>query len=192
MKYIANILLFVLFASFVSEAQVDSVYYGNRNKEETKKEKEKRKEPQEDWKKSLVWGGNFQAWFGSNTYIFISPNVGYPVRKNVLLGLGIVYNYSNYYGYSQSIYGGQSYVRYTIRNSYFIQATFDRLLQPNYISIEPNDNIWVNYLMVGGGFRQPISQKAAFTTSLMYYVNPSPLSIYPSRLIIQFGMSASF
>jgi hypothetical protein len=192
MKKVSNILLFLLFVSIASEAQVDSVYYGNRTKEDTKKEKEKRKEPEEDWRKSLVWGGNFQAWFGNNTYLFISPNVGYPVYKNVLLGVGIVYNYSSYYGYSQSIYGGQSYLRYTIRNSYFLQVTVDRLLQPNHLSFEPKDKIWINYLMVGGGFRQPISQKAAFTTSLMYYVNPNPLSIYPSRLIIQFGLSAGF
>ena len=139
-----------------------------------------------------MWGGNFQAWFGNQTFIFLSPNVGYPIYKNLLLGVGIVYNYSNYYGYSQSIYGGQSYLRYTIRNSYFVQATFDRLIQPNYISFEPNDKIWVNYLMVGGGFRHPLSENSAFTTSLMYYVNPSPLSIYPSPLIIQFGITASF
>lgn len=176
----------------MSEAQVDSVYYGNRNKETTKKDKVKNKEPAEDWKKSLVWGGNFQAWFGNHTYIFVSPSVGFPVRKNFLLGVGFVYNYSSYNGFSQSIYGIQTYARYTIRSNYFLQASVDRLLQPNYLSYEPNDNIWVNYFMIGGGFRQPISAKSAFTTSLMYYVNPSPLSIYPSRLIIQFGVSARF
>lgn len=195
MKNTFRIFLTIIFFSLLSQAQVDSVYYGNRKKENTKNEKVK--EPAEDWKKSLVWGGTVQAWFGNQTFIFLSPNVGYPVRKNLLLGLGIIYNYSSYkdpWGgtYSQSIFGGQSYLRYVIRDSYFIQGTFDRLLQPNYLSIEPNDNIWVNYFMVGGGFRRPLSEKTAFTTSLMYYVNPSPLSIYPSRLIIQFGMTASF
>lgn len=184
-------LIFSLNNSLTS--QVDSVYYGNRSKTETKKEKERK--PVNDWTKSLVWGGNFQAWFGNQTFVFLSPSVAYPVYKNVLVGLGFIYNYSSYKGpgwsYSQSIFGGQSFVRYIIKDSYFIQASFDKLLQPNYYSLEPNAKTWVDYFMVGGGFRHALSEKSAFTTSLMYLVNPSPLSIYPNRIIIQFGFSAS-
>lgn len=192
MKRAYHIIAILFLFSLLGQAQVDSVYYGNRKKPETKKEKPQNNEPKEDWRKKLIWGGNFQAWFGQQTFIFLSPNVGYPVYKNLILGVGIVYNYSNYYGQSNSIYGIQTYGRYIIRSNYFVQASLDHLLQPNYISPEPNDNIWVRYFMVGGGFRRPLSEKTAFTTSFMYYVNPSPLSIYPSRLIIQFGMSASF
>jgi hypothetical protein len=47
-------------------------------------------------------------------------------------------------------------------------------------------------LLIGGGFRQSIGDKAALTTSIMYNVRPDPLSIYPSRVIVQFGIVGSF
>lgn len=184
---------FLILLSTLFTAQVDSVYFGNRKKENQKEQK--KSWTSNDWTKSLVWGGTFQAWFGNQTFVFLSPSVAYPVYKNVLVGIGGIYNYSSYKGpgwsYSQSIFGGQSFVRYIIRDSYFIQGSYDRLLQPNFLSVEPNDKTWVDYLMFGGGFRHALSEHSAFNTSLMYYVNPSPLSIYPSRIIVQFGFTAS-
>lgn len=189
-------LIIIFFAVFVAgfiRAQVDSVYYGQKPGEE----QQKRKKPRNDaWKKSLTWGGNVQAWIGNPMFILLSPTVGYDVFKNFNVGIGGIYNYTSYNSslgnYSQSIFGGHSYMRYTIVESYFVQVQYDKLLQPNIVSWEPNDNIWVDYLLVGGGFRQNIADKTALTTSIMYSVLPNPLSIYPSRIIIQFGIVGQF
>jgi hypothetical protein len=182
------------FFCFSSLAQVDSVYYG---KNPTTTKTKPPKQPVNDaWKEKVSWGGNLQAWLGNPTFILLSPTIGYIPLKNFNVGIGGIYNYTSYrssYGdYSQSIFGAHSFARYTIADSYFLQFQFDRLYQPDLFSLEPNDRIWVNYFLVGGGFRQPIGDKAALTTSIMYNVNPSPLSIYPSRIIIQFGVIGTF
>ena len=176
----------------VSHAQVDSVYYGTQHP--TRKPP---KEPKNDaWKDKLVWGGNLQAWIGNPTFVLLCPTIGYVPFKNFNVGVGGIYNfvsYNTYYGsYSQSIFGGHSYARYVIGESYFVQVQYDKLRQPDIYSPEPNDKTWVDYVLVGGGFRQEISDKVALSTSIMYNLNASRHSIYPSRIIIQFGIAGSF
>jgi hypothetical protein len=190
-----RIIIVLLFCSVVSKGQVDSVYYGKKH--DTKRVNTNNNKPKEEaWKKYVTWGGNIQAWIGNPTFLLLSPTLGYIPFKNFNIGIGGIYNYTSYnstYGnYSQSIFGGHSYARYTIANSYFVQVQYDKLLQPDLLSLEPNAKIWVDYLFVGGGFRQSISDNAALTTSIMYNVNPDLLSIYPSRIIIQFGIIGRF
>jgi hypothetical protein len=191
MRYL-SVIVVVLFFGFVCNSQVDSVYYGQKPSD-----KKVKKEPKDDsWKENFSWGGNIQAWLGNPTFILLSPTIGYIPFKNFNVGIGGIYNYTSYnssFGsYSQSIYGGHSYIRYTIVESYFLQAQYDKLLQPDLFSAEPNDKIWVDYFLVGGGFRQNIAEKTALTTSIMYNVLPNQLSIYPSRIIIQFGIVGRF
>jgi hypothetical protein len=173
-------------------AQVDSVYYGSQPAE-----KSKQKEAKNDaWKENVVWGGNVQLRVGNPTFILLSPSVGYMPFKKFIVGVGGIYNYvslRSYYGdYSQSIFGTHTFARYTVGSGFFLQAQYDRLLQPDHMSPEPNDKAWVDYLMIGGGFIQSVNDKLALTTSIMYNIHHNPLSIYPSRLIIQFGVTGSF
>jgi hypothetical protein len=192
MKQIKIILFFFLLSTF-SYAQVDSVYYGAQHPNHNAKEK---KERNDAWKEKFVWGGNLQAWIGNPTFILLTPTIGFIPFENFHVGVGGIYNYTSYrssYGnYSQSIYGAHSYARYIIGESYFLQVQYDRLLQPNLFSPEPKDKVWVDYLFFGGGFTQSISDKVALNTSIMYNVNHNLLSIYPSRLLIQFGITGRF
>jgi len=175
-------------------AQVDSVYVGRPVE---KKQNTKKSLRSQEWRNSMTWGGNFHGWFGNPSFILLSPTVGFCPYKNVNVGFGIIYNYTSYKTYagtySQSIWGGHSYLRYTIAESYFFQVQYDKLYQPNLMSMfDPNDRIWVNYLMLGAGFRQRLGGNAALTTSLMYNLSPNPLSIYPSRVLLQFGVIGGF
>lgn len=192
-KKITGIFL-LTFLSFILQAQVDSVYYGQRHG--TKEEKAVKKEKNDAWKEKVTWGSNIQAWFGNPTFIFLSPNVGYRPFENFNIGIGGIYNYTSYNGsygnYSQSIFGGHSFARYTFADSYFVQAQYDKLLQPDLFSSEPNAKVWVDYVLVGGGFRQSIGDKAAFFTSIMFNLKQNPLSIYARGAIIQFGISGNF
>lgn len=180
--------------TFISQAQVDSVYYGQGPA--TKKLNTTKKEKNDAWKEKVAWGGNIQAWLGNPTFIFLSPNIGYIPFENFTIGVGGIYNYTSYnssYGsYSQSIFGGHSFARYTFADSYFVQAQYDKLLQPDLFSSEPNAKVWVDYVLVGGGFRQSISDKLAFTTSIMFNLKQNPLSIYTRGAIIQFGIIGNF
>lgn len=188
------LLFFVFGGAYTVFAQKDKVYYGEKS--DTSKTKKDTKQNSEGWKEKTTWGGNAQLWIGNSTFILLSPTIGYLPVKNVNVGVGVIYNYTSYrspYGeYSQSIFGGHSYARYIILDSYFVQAQYDRLYQPDLLSINPKAKTWVDYFLVGGGFMQNIGERTALMSSIMFYVNPDPLSIYQSRFIIQFGLMSRF
>jgi len=190
----------LLCLSSLLHAQVDSVYTGAPTSKGTDTSK-KKKPVNEKWetaKKHMTFGGNFQAWFGNPTFLYISPTVGYMITPKLNAGLGFVYNYTSadygYYGrYSQSVWGGHSFMRYLVTEGFFVQLQYDKLRQPDFITNYPETRkVWVDYVFVGGGFHQRLGDHAAFVTALMYNVTPSNLSIYyPNRLILQFGVTAN-
>jgi hypothetical protein len=172
-------------------AQTDSVFYGS----DSVPPRRERKFWHPPWRDNVTFGGNFQLWFGNPTFIVLAPTAGYSVTRNLNVGVGGIYNYTSvnfgqYGRFSQSIFGGHSYARYIIAQSYFAQAQFDLLRQPDWYTIEPDDKVWVDYVLVGGGFRQAIGSRAALLTTIMYNLTPHPLSIYRDRVIIQFGFVA--
>jgi hypothetical protein len=186
--------VFLLFFCLGYNAQTDSVYYGVPKTDTTYKPKRKRNT---DWMQKVTYGGNVQAIFGSYTYVYLSPTIGYLPFKNLNVGIGFIYSYAstNYSGYgrfSQSIYGVHTYARYFVTESLFVQGQFDHLLQPNvYNYYNPNEKVWVDYSLIGGGYRQSIGKHAALITSLMINVTPSVLSIYPNP-IFQIGFVGGF
>ncbi len=194
-KLILILAVITLPGSTILQAQTDSVYTGTVTKRDSLKRKRERND---DWKEKVTYGGNFQLQFGTFTFIYLSPTIGYIPAKNFNVGVGIIYNYISldygapYGKYTQSIYGTHTYARYFVTDGVFVQGQYDRLLQPMVYGYKPDAKTWVDYVLVGGGFRQPIGDKAALSTSIMYNLTPSNISIYPSRLIIQFGFMSTF
>lgn len=193
MRYLKLIIVCVSFFYHTLNAQVDSVYTGRPSGAPIK---EKKFFKDSDFKENLVWGSNFQAWIGNTTYIFLSPSIGYTFFERLQVGVGGIYNYTNYrssYGsYSQSIFGGHSYARYLIGENFFVQVQFDKLKQPNLFSSDPTDKIWVPYLLAGIGMKQPIGDKVSLSTSLFYNMRQNLLSIYPNGFALQFGLIGNF
>ena len=187
-------LVFLLFFCLPFFGQTDDVYVGTTSKDSTFQAAKKR---DTDWMKRITYGSNFQAIFGTYTYIYLSPTIGYIPFKDFNVGIGFIYsyvsiNYSGFGHFSQSIYGGHSYARYFVTESLFIQGQFDHLLQPNvYNYNNPKEKVWVDYALVGGGYRQPIGKHAALVSSLMVNVTPNRLSIYPNP-ILQIGFVGGF
>jgi hypothetical protein len=187
-------LVFFSLLHFTVASQTDSVYVG---RDPQKGPPERPKVRNDAWKESVTYGGNFQMWFGNPTFVFLSPTVGFIPYENFNIGIGGIYNYisldNGIYGkFSQSIFGGHSYFRYIIATNYFVQTQFDKLYQPDFYSYIPGRKVWVNYWLAGGGLRRELGNKAAIITSIMYNLTPSLLSIYPSRLVVQFGFVAGF
>lgn len=176
-------------------AQTDSVYTGNVAPSDSNRHYRERNT---DWMEKFTYGGNFQLQFGSFTFIYLSPTIGYSPFEKFNFGVGFIYNYISldygrpYGKVSQSVFGGHSYARYFVTDNVFLQGQYDLLRQPDVYSVKPNAKAWVRYVLVGGGFRQPIGDKAALSSSILYNLTPSDLSIYPGRLILQFGFMANF
>ena len=184
--------LILLLACFAGSAQTDSVYYGS----DSAAPRKDRSFWHPPWRDRITFGGNFQLWFGNPTFVLLTPTIGYRAVDNLFVGIGGVYNYTSvnfgqYGRFRQSIFGGHSYARYVIAESYFAQVQFDLLRQPDWYTMEPDDKVWVDYLLVGGGFRQQLGPNAALLTSIMYNLTPHPFSIYPGRVIVQFGFVGS-
>jgi hypothetical protein len=187
-------LVFLIFICLQHTAQTDSVYYGDPAKDTMRKV---RKERNNDWLDKVTYGGNFQLSFGTYTNIYLAPTIGYTPFKRFNFGAGFIYNYVsiNYSGYGrfeQTIYGGTSYARYYFGESFFGQAQFDYLLQPNVFNYKnPKEKVWVEYFLVGGGYRQMLGKRAALVTSIMVNLTPNKLSLYPNP-IFQVGFVGGF
>jgi len=184
---------FLLVLSVGLRGQVDEVYTG---RPEPLPQKEKKFFADGRWRENLIWGGNFQAWFGNPTYIYLSPGIGYTFFEHLQLGIGAIYNHSSYqtrgFQYRQNIFGGHSYARFVFAENFFLQFQFDKLKQPDVYSLDPDAKRWVNYMMGGFGLRQPMGENIALTTMILYNFRRDPLSIYPGGFIIQFGVVGRF
>lgn len=144
------------------------------------------------FKERIYVGGNLGAWFGSTTYINVSPIVGFKITKDFSMGVGGTYNYysQTYNGqkYVSTIYGGGGFARYLILENFFAQVAWDRLSVADYTSILPDSRVWVDNILLGGGYRQAFSNRASFVAAIYYNINQTPLSPYPNP-IIQVGFN---
>ncbi|HRG00352.1 MAG TPA: hypothetical protein PKZ75_04500 [Bacteroidia bacterium] len=144
------------------------------------------------FKDRLYIGGNVGAGFGASTYINISPLIGCKISKQFSLGGGVIYNYySINYGnqkYTSTIYGGNAFARYLVLENVFAQVGWDRLSVSDYRSPIPNSRVWVDNILVGGGYRQAFSDRGSFVAAIFYNVNQTPLSPYQNP-IIQVGFN---
>lgn len=144
------------------------------------------------FKERIYFGGNVGAWFGSTSYVNISPLVGFKVTKKFSIGAGIIYNYysQTYQGkkYTSTIYGGNAFARYFVLDNLFVQGGWDRLSVENPASLLPNGRSWVDNILVGGGYKQAFSERGNFVAAIFYNVNQTPLSPYPNP-IVQIGFT---
>ncbi len=187
-------IVFLLFFCLDNRAQTDSVYYGKRTKDTASRAKKFDSSKLDKFN----YGGDFQAYFiNSYTYVYLAPTIGYTPFNNFTIGAGPLYIYAsvNYLGYgriSQSVYGLHSYGRYFFKGGFFAQGQFDHLLQPNvYNYNNPEQKVWVDYTLVGGGFRRSLGKNSALITSIMINVTPNKLSIYQNP-IFQIGFVGGF
>src|SRR5687768_4008847 len=101
--------LLLLFFALCGNAQTDSVYYGRDTSLSKPPPRERLRD--KEWFKKLTFGGNFQAWFGNPSFVFLSPTIGYMATKELNVGVGLIYNYTSvnfgtYGKFRQSIFGG--------------------------------------------------------------------------------------
>jgi hypothetical protein len=142
------------------------------------------------FKERLYFGGNIGLGFGTTTYINLSPLVGCKITKQFSAGGGIVYNYfSQTYGakkYVSTIYGVSAFARYMVLENLFAQVGLDRLNVMDYSA--SNSRIWIDNILIGGGYRQAISGRGSLVASIFYNINDTPLSPYQNP-IIQIGFN---
>lgn len=153
-------------------------------------------------KERIVTGGGVGLGFGSTQdYISFSPMIGYKITEKFLAGTGITYRYTKYKYFTPAIklidYGFNPFLRYTLFNNIFVQAEYEYLNYEFPESVLETKRDSFSSLLAGGGFFQPIGDKAVLFVMALYnfsYVEPKigEYSPYYSPLILRAGVNLSF
>lgn len=153
-------------------------------------------------KERIVVGGGLGLSFGSQQDFFsVSPLIGYRVTERMLAGTGITYRYTKYKYYSPALtlsdYGFNPFVRYTVFNGIFLQTEYEYLNYEFPVTIEESVRKTYNSFLAGGGFVQPIGDKAAFYLLALYNfsyqdVQPGEYTPYASPLVLRGGITVGF
>lgn len=161
-------------------------------------------------KERIVVGGGLGLSFGSQQDFFsISPMIGYRVTERMLAGTGLTYRYTKAKYYSPATklndYGANPFLRYTIFNGIFLQTEYEYLnyefpiyvQTPSGVELDNTVRKAYNSFLAGGGFVQPIGDKAAFYLLALYNfsyqsVQPGEYTPYASPLILRGGITLGF
>ncbi len=137
---------------------------------------------------NVYFGGNLGLAFGTITSIDVSPLVGYHITPMFSAGVGVTYQYYNdsRINFNTSIYGGNVFAEFApIKNGYLHaeieMINFDDL---NRLSMTGEKRrIWDTGVLLGGGFRQYISERSSINYTILWNLNDNPSSLYQNPII---------
>jgi len=154
------------------------------------------------WKERIVTGGGMGLGFTSyQDYISLSPMIGYALTKKFIAGTGFTYRYTKYKeiypGKDVAVndYGINPFLRFTVYRGLFLQTEYEYLSYESiyYSTLETTRSNWDSF-MAGGGFLQPMGDKAAFFAMVMYNFSyreagPNEFLPYASPWVIRAGIT---
>ncbi len=166
----------------------------------------------------LIFGGGLALGFGTVTNLGISPVVGYRITDNFAAGISLGYQYNrikNFWSiqdpvtgayknihYKASILSGGVWTRYVVWQNIFAHAEYEHNLltynEPAYDQngsgniVEKKTKLDAPALLLGGGFRQPMTENSSFVISALYDVLQHEYSPYGNQLFFRFGFNVGF
>lgn len=152
-------------------------------------------------KDRIFTGGSFGLWFGNQTFIDISPLVGYKVTDQYVVGIGVTYIYyrEKYYDilgdehiFSTSHYGGRIFNRYYITEYLFAHGEYEAL-SIEYFNPFPDivERRWIGSVLLGGGYAQQMGMNSYWSILVLYNFNETLFYPYPNPIIrigVGFGL----
>jgi hypothetical protein len=145
------------------------------------------------WSDNLVYGGGAGLSFGTNTNVFLSPQVGYKFSDRLIAGIGYMYNYVrireafNGVGFERvdftnQVHGPNLFTSYSFLEKAFVGAQFEVLNHDLYTynfnqgNFDINNN-WTPVFFLQAGYYVPIGRKGFMQLGLRLNVlhdNDSP------------------
>ena len=207
MKKLSLILALCLCTAGYAGAQDLYNSSGSRNLKPKKSQQPKGFDPQR-----LIFGGGLGLSFGDVTAIAVSPIVGYAITDRFCAGVGLNYQYlqvndylyygGQYFDYKTSILGPSAWMRFSVFPNLFLHAEYehdfmsftDYRFDPNGSgNVEPY-NLKYNTpaMLLGGGYRQPVSDNSSIVVMGLYDIIQDKYSPYYGRLDIRFGFNVGF
>lgn len=152
--------------------------------------------PRDNFWDRVYTGGGIGLQFGSQTFINVSPLIGYRLTEKFSVGLSATYLYYRYkdynpaYSFSSNTYGGSVFSRYLIFENLFAHVEYEVL------RLEARDNVSrllgtkdITSVLVGGGYRQMLGDRSSINLMLLYNLNETTYSPYQNPIIrISFGI----
>jgi hypothetical protein len=152
----------------------------------------------------ILLGGNLSLQIGNiNTYVVISPNIGYRLTNRLTSGLGLTYQYYRNTGLGAMtgstsvlhIYGGSLFTRYHILPYIFAHAEYEALNLDSQMGwlVNPETQgsqtrFWEHNYLLGGGYRARLGERASLNLMLLYNFNQNSLVYHGQNPIFRFGI----
>lgn len=128
----------------------------------------------------VTYGFNGGASFGSYTYVYVAPRIGYFLTPSTIVGTQLIYQYTADNRNSTSgrlvghSYGTGLWARQFLIEEVFLQAEWETINQPVYTftgTERMESRQWVNSLMLGAGYFKRFNNKGGVSASVLYIVN---------------------
>lgn len=146
------------------------------------------------FRERLTFGGNGAFQLGTITLIGGTPQVGYRVTENVMVGIGGTYYYNRWkdIGYTQHLYGGNLWARRKLFSRVFVHVESEHINIEAFGPLLPEaGRRWVDMLWVGGGYYQGVTDRLGAGITLLYDVSENSLNPYDNPTI-RGGLSLGF
>ena len=160
--------------------------------------------PDNFWRRVSL-GGWFSVQFGSVTGVSVSPELKFRAVNQLYPGVGFIYQYALYrdamidpvtlqpVDYASSIVGGRFFLRYYLAGlfdnfigNFFAHTEYEYLSYVGHTDNYPDEVTNFNSIFVGGGYKQPISNRAFFDFLILFNLNDTPNSPYTNP-VFRFG-----
>lgn len=147
----------------------------------------------------LFFGGGLGLQFGTLTLIDVSPMIGFKLTNRIGIGISPTYKYYRYRNYfgndldlKTNVLGGSVFARGYIYSGLFAQTEYEYLnyrYNDPYASGKLSKDIWS--LFVGGGYSQPMSERASVYLMILWNLHDTADSPYTNP-VIRAGVSVGF
>ena len=157
--------------------------------------------PDEDKQASKVqrvyYGGTLGFSFGDYTRISIAPLVGFRLTKMWSTGVKVAYEYVSDKRYSETVtshnYGGSVFARFRPVPRMYLHGEYAYMSYEYQTANLSSEREWVPFLLLGGGFVQPISKRASAFVEVLFDVLQDQNSPYADwDPWISIGVAAGF
>ena len=145
----------------------------------------------------MYYGGSLGLSFGSYFRLAVTPMVGYKLSPRASLGVKVQYEYTVDSRYAEDItshnYGGSVFARFGITPKIYAHAEVAGMSYKYATGNYTSEREWVPFVLLGGGYVQPISPRTALFVEVLFDVLQDAKSPYePWTPWISAGVSAGF
>jgi hypothetical protein len=164
-KYLISYLMSLLLSGILLAQTQDTTQTAQKQPPPAKKKAQKN---------NVYYGGTIGLSFGDYFRINVAPMMGVRLNPKASVGFKVAYEYIKDKRYDPALtasnYGGSVFTRYRLIPKAYAHAEFAYMSYKYKISDRETDRTWVPFLLLGGGFVQPISPKASFIVEVLFDV----------------------